>query len=69
MNTGKHKSKYHWAYVSLNIKIKVEGGNIDIVYTVVAYKLKVVHDEDDTLSFSLMKKKHQCISQGRKKLW
>ena len=37
------------ANVSWSIKIKVKGGNIEIVYTMLAYNFKVRHDEDDTL--------------------
>ena len=45
MDTGMHKSKYNWADVSWRIKIKVKGDNIEIIYTMINYKLKVRHDE------------------------
>ena len=52
MDTSIHKSKYHRAYVYWSIKINAKGGNITIVYTMVAYKSKVIHVEDYTLNFS-----------------
>ena len=38
MDTGMHKSKYHWSDVSWSIKIKVKEGNVKIFYIMVAYK-------------------------------
>ena len=54
-NTGFRKSKYHRTDVSWSIKTTVKGGNISIVYTMVSYKSNVMHVEDDTLNFSLMR--------------
>ena len=45
VDTGILKSKYHWADISWIINIKVQGGNIEIFYSMIAYKLKVVHVE------------------------
>ena len=50
MDTGIHKSKYHWEDVSLSINIKVKEGNIPIVYSMLSYKLKVMHVEEDKLN-------------------
>ena len=55
MDAGIHESKYHWGDVSWNIKINVKGVNIAIVVTMVAYKLKVMHNEYDTLNFWLIR--------------
>ena len=55
MYTVIHKSKYHWVEVSWTFKNKVKEYNISIVYTMVAYKLKVINSEDDTLNFSPMR--------------
>ena len=52
IDTGVYRSKYHWEDVSWSIKIKVKGGNIAIVYIMVAYRLKVMHDEYYILNFS-----------------
>ena len=49
MDTGIHKTKYHWAEVYLSITIKVIEDNIAILYTMIDYRLKVIHDDDDTL--------------------
>ena len=54
MDTGIHKYKYHWSDVSWSIIIKVKGDNIAKLYTVVAYKLKSIHYEDDTIYLSPM---------------
>ena len=53
MDASIHKLKYHWVDFPWNIKIKVKGNNISIVYSVLVYKLKVIHDEYDTLNFTL----------------
>ena len=37
IDTGIHKSKYHWAYVSWSIKIKVKGYNIETMYNMVPH--------------------------------
>ena len=54
MDTGMHKSKYHWADFSWTFTIKSKGDNISIVCTMVSFKLNVMHDEDDTLHSSPM---------------
>ena len=43
IDTGIHKSKYHWADVYWYIKIKANSDNIAIVYIMVAYELKVMN--------------------------
>ena len=55
MDTGIHKSKYHWGDVSWSTIIKVKSYTSAIVYTMVAYKLKVIDDEYDTHNFSLIR--------------
>ena len=49
MDTGIQKLKYHWVDVYLSIRIKVNGDNIEIFCTMVAYKFEVMHDEDDKI--------------------
>ena len=45
-------NKISLAIFSRSIKIKVKGGNIEIMYNVVPYKLKVMNAEDDILNLS-----------------
>ena len=52
IDTGIHKSKYHWADVSWNIMIKVKKYNIVSVSNIVPYKSKVIHVEYDIINFS-----------------
>ena len=52
IDTGIHKSKYHWAYVSWSIKIKVKEGNVIIMSNMIPYKLKMMHVEDFIQIFS-----------------
>ena len=49
MDTGIHKSKYHWVDFSWSIKLEVKRDNIATMYNMVPYKLKVMHVEYDTL--------------------
>ena len=51
VDTVSHKSKYHWTDDSCSIQIKVNGGDIAIVYKMLAYTSKVMHVDDDTLNF------------------
>ena len=42
----------YWKGVSLSIKMNTKGGNMEIVYNMVAYKSKVIHVENYTLNSS-----------------
>ena len=66
MDTGIQKSKYHWGDVSCSINIKVNGGNISIVYTMVAYKSKMIHHEDDTLHLFTMRQNSNAYPREEK---
>ena len=55
IDTGGHKSKYHWTDDSCSIQIKANGNIIAIWYKTLAYLLKVMHAEDDTLNAFLIR--------------
>ena len=66
MYTGIQKSKYHWADFLWNINIKVYGYNMEIFYTMIDYKLRVVRYEYDTLNFSPMRQNSNVYPSGEK---
>ena len=68
-NTGIQKYKNYWVDTSWSIKIKVKEEKIAIVYTMIDYKLKAMHDEYDKLNFSPMRHNIKACPRERKLVW
>ena len=50
IDTDSHKSRHHCKFDSCIIQINSNGGSIEIFYTMVSYKPKVIHVEDYKLN-------------------